>query len=86
MQCKIFELIYEGYLGIEKCINHARNHVYWTGISNETRQLGDKCAICQKTGTSKRMLPPTVSEVPPFPWHTLGTDLFYWKHQGFRTS
>ena len=22
-----------------------------------------------------------MSEVPPFPWHTLGTDLLYWKHQ-----
>ena len=26
---------------------------------------------------------PPLVKVPPFPWHTLGTDLFYWKHQDF---
>ena len=83
MQHKILELIQEGHLDIKKCINHARNHVYWTGISNDIRQLVDKCAMCQKTGTSNRKLPPTVSEVPPCQWHKLGTDLFYWKHQDF---
>ena len=83
MQCKILKLIHEGQLGMEKCINHVRNHVYWIGISNDIRQLVDKCAICQKTGTSNRKLPPTMSEVSPFPWHTVGTDLFYWKDQDF---
>ena len=73
----------KGHLGMEKCINHARNHVYWIGISNDIRQLVDKCATCLKTGTSNRKFSPTVSEVPPFPWHTLRTDLFYWKHQDF---
>ena len=83
MQCKILELIHEGHLGMEKCINHARNCVHWIGISNDIRQPVDRCAICQKIGTSNRKLPPTVSQIQPFPWHTLGTDLFYWKHQDF---
>ena len=25
----------------------------------------------------------TTQELPPFPWHTLGTDLFYWKRMDF---
>ena len=83
MQHKILELIHKGHLGMEKCINHARNHVHWIGISNDIRQIVDKCAMYQKTGTSNWKLLPTVSEVPPFPWHTLGTDLFYWRHQDF---
>ena len=83
MQHKILELIHKGHLGMEKCINHARNDVYWIGIFNDIRQLVERFVICQKTGTSYRKLPPTMSEVPPFMWQTLGTDLFYWEHQDF---
>ena len=25
----------------------------------------------------------TIQELPPFPWHTLATDLFYWKRMDF---
>ena len=83
MQCKILELNHQGHLGMEKFINCASNHVYWIVIFNDIRQPVEKCAICQKTGTSNRKLPPTVSEAPPFPWHMLGTNLFYWNHQDF---
>ena len=83
MQHKILELMQEGYLGMEKCINCATNYVYRIGISNDIRQLVDKCAIHQKTGTSNRKLPSPVSEILPLLRHTLGTDVFYQKHLDF---
>ena len=32
---------------------------------------------------AQRKLPSVPSEIPPHAWHTLGTDLFYWKHTYF---
>ena len=39
--------------------------------------------ICQSTSTAQRKLPSVPSEIPPHSWHTLGTDLFYWKHSNY---
>ena len=38
--------------------------------------------ICQKNGNSQPLIG-TTQELPPFPWHTLATDLFYWKKMDF---
>ena len=38
--------------------------------------------ICQEYGKSQLLIG-TTQELPPFPWHTLGTDLFYWKRMDF---
>ena len=39
--------------------------------------------ICQSTSTAQRKLPSVPSEIPPHAWHTLGTDLFYWKNSDY---
>ena len=57
--------------------------LFWPGISNEIHQTVDKCGICQATSTAQRKPPSVPSEVLPHAWHTLGTDLFYWKHFDF---
>ena len=38
--------------------------------------------ICQEYGKSQLHIG-TTHELPPFPWHTLATDLFYWKRMDF---
>ena len=38
--------------------------------------------ICQEYGKSQPLIG-TSQELPPFPWHTLATDLFYWKRMDF---
>ena len=45
-------------------------------------QLIEKCVICQEYGKSQPLIG-TTRELPPFPWHTLATDLFYWKRMDF---
>ena len=38
--------------------------------------------ICQEYGKSQLLIG-TTHELSPFPWHTLATDLFYWKRMDF---
>ena len=38
--------------------------------------------ICQEYGKSQPLIG-TIQEIPPFPRHTLATDLFYWKRMDF---
>ena len=42
----------------------------------------EKCGICQSTSRASKPVG-NISEVPPHPWHTLGTDLFYWNRIDF---
>ena len=80
---EMLDLINEGHEGIEKCLLHSRESLFWPGISNEIHQTVDKCGISQATSTAQRKLPSLPSEIPPHARHTLGTDLFYWKHFDF---
>ena len=51
-------------------------------MTYDVQQLIEKCMISQEYGKSQ---PPigTTQELPPFPWHTLATDLFYWQRMDF---
>ena len=68
---------------LKKCLLCSRESLFWPGISNGICQTVDKCGICQATSTAQKKLPSVPSEILPHAWHTLGTDLFYWKHFDF---
>ena len=78
---KTLEQIQEGHQGIENCMLKARQSVLWPGISDEIREAMEKCGIFQALSKAAKPVG-NVSEVPPHPWHTLGTDLFYWNKMG----
>ena len=82
LQRKALEQIHEGHQGVEKCILKARESVFWPGISDDIQGTVEKCGICQSTSRASKPVGNT-SEVPPHPWHTLGTDLFYWNRLDF---
>ena len=46
------------------------------------QQLIEKCTICLEHGKSQPIIG-TTQELPPFPWHTLVTDILYWKRTDF---
>ena len=48
----------------------------------DIQQFIKKCMICQEYGKSQLLIG-TTRELSPFPWHTLATDLFYWKRMDF---
>ena len=51
-------------------------------MTYNVQQLIEKCIICQEHRKSQPIIG-TTQELPPFPWHTLVTDMFYWKRMDF---
>ena len=49
---------------------------------HDIQELIERCIICQEQGKSQSIIG-TTQELPPFPWHTLTTDIFYWKRMDF---
>ena len=78
----MLQYIHKGHLGKERWLLGARNTVFWPKMTYDIQQLIEKCMICQEYGKSQLLIG-TTQELPRFPWHTLATDLFYWKRMDF---
>ena len=82
MRPEMLQYIHKGHQGKERCLVRARNTVFWPKMTYNVQQLIEKCIICQEHGKSQPIIG-TTQELPPFPWHTHATDMFYWKRMDF---
>ena len=82
MQPEMPQYIHKGHQGKKRCLLRARNTVCWPKLAYDIQQLTEKCMICQEYGKSQPLIG-TTHELPPFPWHKLARDLFYWKRKDF---
>ena len=82
MRSEMLQYVHEGHQGKERCLLRARNTVFWLKVTYDVQQLIEKCIICQEHGKSQPIIG-TTQELPPFLWHTLVTDMFYWKRMDF---
>ena len=80
---KYLRQIHQGHQGIEACRSRAREFVFWVNINSDLKEMVEKCDICQSQQNSTASVQKYVSEVPPHPWHTLGSDLFYFQRIDF---
>ena len=78
----MLQYIHDGHQGKERCLLRARNTVFWPKITYDIQELIERCIICQEHGKSQPITGITQA-LPPFPWHTLATDIFYWKRMDF---
>ena len=74
---KYLKQIHQGHQGIEACRSRAREFAFSVNINSDLKEMVEKCDICQSQQNSTTSIQKYVSEVPPHPWHTLGSDLFY---------
>ena len=82
MKPKMLQYIHKGHQGKERCLLWARNTVFWPKMTYDVQELIERCIICQEHGRSQPIIG-TTQELPPFPWHTLATDIFNWKRMDF---
>ena len=80
---KYLKQIHQGHQGIEACRSRAREFIFWVNINSDLKEMVEKCDICQSQQNSTASVQKYVSEVPPHPWHTLGSDLFYFHRIDF---
>ena len=82
MKAEMLQYIHKGHQGKERCLLWARNIVFWPKIMCDIQELIERCIICQEHGKSQPIIG-TTQGLPPIPWHTLATDIFYWKRMDF---
>ena len=77
MRPEMLQYIHEGHQGKERCLLRARNTVFLPKMKCDVQELIERCIICQEHRRSQPIIG-TTQELPPFSWHTLATDIFYW--------
>ena len=83
--CKeMIQLLHTGHLGLEKCLNRAKQSMYWPGLYDELKDLITNCTTCLKFSGQR----PTSNkqhaghEIPIHPWSELTSDIFsLWRWQ-----
>ena len=75
MHLEVLDKIHEGHQGITKCREHAKQAVWWPGLSKQIHDMVENCRVClQHEVNHLEPLNPT-----PFPehlWQELGADFF----------
>ena len=73
----------QGTSGQRKISTPGKKHsILAPKMTYDIQELIERCIICQEHGRSQPIIG-TTQELPPFPWHTLATDIFYWKGMDF---
>ena len=71
---QVLKDIHAGHLGESKCLERAKDLVWWPGLTTEIRELVKTCATCLKYRSQPRE--PLVSvPFPERPWWQIGMDL-----------
>ena len=73
---EMLDKIHSSHLGVEKCINTARETVYWPGVCEQIKEKVAKCEICNKYRNCQMKEPLLPHPVPDRPWQVLAADLF----------
>ena len=84
--CKeMIQLLHTGHLKLEKCLNRAKQSMYWPGLYEELKDLITNCATCLKFSMQK----PTCNrqhagyEIPVHQWSKLASNIFYFEGDSY---
>ena len=83
MKQKYLKQIHQGHQEIEACRSRARDFIFWININEDLKELVEKCSLCQSQQNYTSTVQKYISEFPPHPWHTLGSDIFYFRRLDF---
>lgn len=83
LQPAVLEQLHYGHQGAEKCKLRAKGSVFWANINADIEQMVKGCGPCQRHQNMNMREPLIPHDVPQRPWHTLGSDLFFWNNSAY---
>ena len=87
LHTEMIQLLHTGHLRLEKCLNRAKQSLYWPGLYEELKNLITNCMTCLKLSAQK---PTCLSnrqyaghEIPVHPWSKLASNCFYFEGDSY---
>ncbi|XP_028413681.1 uncharacterized protein K02A2.6-like, partial [Dendronephthya gigantea] len=76
LRTEMLDKIHSSHLGMEKCLNRARDCLFWPGITKQIQKKVEKCQTCNRYRNKQVKEPLMPHEVPVRPWQILAADMF----------
>ena len=83
LRCDVLNQIHYAHLGIDKCRLRARDSVFWPNINKDIADLISQCEACCELQNNNKKEPLIAFDIPPTPWHTLASDLFFYDNENY---
>ena len=82
---EMIQLLHTGHLGLEKCLNRAKQSMCWLSLYDELKDLITNHTTCLKFSTQKPTLTKQHAghEIPIHPWSKLASDIFYFEGDSY---
>lgn len=80
MRKEMLMKIHEGHQGINKCLNLAREILYWPNMTVDIKNLIEQCQICAKFRSANHKEPLQNYEITKYPWERVGIDLMHFEN------
>ena len=84
--CKeMIQLLHTGHLRLEKCLNRAKQSMYWPGLYEELKDLIMNCTTCLKFGAQKPISNKQHAgyKIHVHSWSKLASDIFYFEGDSY---
>ena len=81
----VLDSIHDGHFGIVKCLERAKNSVYWPGYVHDIQDKVASCSRCQEGRNENPRLPYEPHPVPFYPYQ-VRMDLFEWEGNTYLLS
>ena len=65
------------------CKLRAKGSVFWANINTDIEQMVKGCGPCQRHQNMNVREPRIPHDVPQRPWHTFGSNLFFWNNSAY---
>ncbi|XP_045537629.1 uncharacterized protein K02A2.6-like [Papilio machaon] len=73
---EMIERVHDGHMGIDRCKRHAREVMFWPGMSRDVEQRVRRCAACTERAPRPPREPLLFHHIPDIPWVKVGSDIF----------
>lgn len=75
--------LHAGHLGMDKCIERAKQSVFWPGMVQQIRDLISSCQTCLRYASNQQQMPLMPHTVPELPWNKVGMDILEFKNKSY---
>ncbi|XP_067951274.1 uncharacterized protein [Watersipora subatra] len=77
MRKQVIDIIHIGHLGVSKCIEKAKNSVYWPGYQGQIQDVVLSCATCQENVRANSQCAYEPYDIPQYPMQSVSIDVFH---------
>eukprot|EP00731_Ephydatia_muelleri_P000593 Em0001g593a len=83
LQKDMLTCIHTGHMGVTKCMQCAKEVMFWPGMSKEIVHVVLGCDRCHEYRVSNTKEPMLPGPTPDRPWDIVATDLFQWENRNY---